>query len=245
MNFNILDGNDADFAKRVWSTDPEIYLNRLKAINFNNFDKVLDAGCGVGQWTLALSKLNKSIEAIEYCPNRFSFCKNLVTELNFKNVNFTEGSIESLPFDDAHFDAIFCYSVIFLTDFKKALKEFSRVLKVGGTLYLNANGLGWYLYNLIVGHNDTGNFNSKKMAIESISNSINYYALGKVNPGNSLIMPKQVTIHHLKEVGFVVNKIGPEGTISFSDIIPKSFFKGEYFDDEGVYELVATKQEKI
>ena len=56
-----LKDNDADFFKRVWNTNIEIYSNRLKAIGFENQEKVLDAGFGMGQWIIALSELNTNV----------------------------------------------------------------------------------------------------------------------------------------------------------------------------------------
>ena len=56
-----LNDNDFSFFKRVWSQDLNIYKDRLSAIDFNQKNNVLDAGCGFGQWSLQLSILNNNI----------------------------------------------------------------------------------------------------------------------------------------------------------------------------------------
>jgi hypothetical protein len=58
-----LSGNDAEFFGRVWSQDLTVYENRLRAIDFEGKDRVLDAGFGMGQW-LTYSKRSRWITAI-------------------------------------------------------------------------------------------------------------------------------------------------------------------------------------
>ena len=46
--------NDKLFIQRVFSKGLDSYINRLEAIGFTKKSKVLDAGCGYGQWSIAL-----------------------------------------------------------------------------------------------------------------------------------------------------------------------------------------------
>lgn len=233
--------NDRDFSKRVWGTKQSVYINRVKAINFIDKSHVLDAGCGFGHWTEALRKLNKKVTGIEYSDLRFDFCKKIKEFLTQENADYVKGNIESMPFEENTFDAIFSYSVIYCTDYRKSLKEFYRVLKPGGVLYFNTNGLGWYLYNLIEGHNNTENFDTRKMAIETFSNSLSYYSQGKHNQGKYIITPKQTIVNELVKLGFKNSVIGDEGTINTNNVEIPSFFKGGYYDEEGVFEVLAKK----
>src|SRR6266487_4666338 len=61
---------DLDFYRRVWATDLDIYRRRLKMIQFVGLDKVLDAGCGNGQWTLCLCESNKYVFGIDVSDTR-------------------------------------------------------------------------------------------------------------------------------------------------------------------------------
>lgn len=242
LSRKLLQGNDSDFFKRIWQTSTEVYKNRIEAIGFTNANIVLDAGCGFGQWTLALSQLNKEIEALELNETRIETCKTLFKELQIKNTKFKKGNIECLPYQDNTFDLVFSYSVIFLSDYRKALKEFYRVMKSGGKLYFNTNGLGWYLYNLMDGHNESTNFSSKKMAIVALKNTLSYYALGNTEPGVSIITPKKIIIDDLEKIGFKNIIVDSEGCIKTNNFISaKSFFKGDYYGEEGVFEVLAEK----
>lgn len=58
---------------------------------------------------------------------------------NSKAVNFTEGSIDSLPYADNFFDAINCLDVLEHTySPTNIIKEFGRVLKPGGQVFVTA-----------------------------------------------------------------------------------------------------------
>jgi ubiquinone/menaquinone biosynthesis C-methylase UbiE len=122
----------------------ETYIRRL---GFKG-ERLLDAGCGVGNWTMWLAAGFKKVEALEFSRSRLEFCRGLFQKLNLNNITCQEGSIEDLPYEDESFDAIFCNGVIFLTDYQKSLKELYRVLKPGGKIYLSYDGLAWWNYLL-------------------------------------------------------------------------------------------------
>jgi ubiquinone/menaquinone biosynthesis C-methylase UbiE len=234
---------DREFCERVWATPDEKYTNRLLNIGFNNMADVLDAGSGLGQWTVALRKLNKHVKTIEVQKDRLEFTKAAATELGIGNIEFFHGSIENLPFDDQSLDGIFSYSVILFTDYRKTLKEFHRVLRPGGKLYFNTNGMGWYIYNLIDQHNSTSSFSSRQMAIDAMQNTIRYYASGEYTPGHGIIMPKELILGELPGYGFEVVAEGDEGTINLTPGIEiNPFFKGKYYNMDGVYEVLCRKK---
>ncbi len=124
------------------------YERRLSALGFRGLERVLDAGCGMGQWSLAASRLNGSIEGIDLNSGRLLIAQRLAQASGAGNVQFRNGCLERLPFDAASFDGIFCYGVFMFAAMPRALAEFRRVLRPGGRLYLNANSWGWYAHLL-------------------------------------------------------------------------------------------------
>lgn len=234
--------NSFDFCMRVWNTDMNTYVNRLKALNLENSDKVLDAGFGLGQWLFGLAQMNKKVVGIEYDEARYQFAKELYEENGIDNVSLNMGSVENLPFEDNTFDSIFSYSVILCTDYRKSLREFYRVLKPGGKLYFNTNGLGWYLHNLFQGHNDSTDFSSKKMAINALSATVNYFTAGSAPNGSCIVMPNNIVLEDLRNIGFKNVISSAEGTINIMNTVEiKPFFKGEYEGHEGVTEYLCEK----
>lgn len=236
------EGNNKYFFDRVWSTPSDVYMARVKAIGFEGLGNILDAGFGMGQWLYSLAVLNKNVVGIEFDKERVEPVKELVKLIGLNNVHLDNGSVENLPYVDNQFDAIFSYSVILCVDYRKALQEFYRVLKPGGKLYFNTNGLGWYLHNLLVGHNSSTNFSSHQMAVDAINSTIQYYANGKTRSGTCIITPNKIVLEDLKNIGFKNVISASEGTINLTNSVEmKPFFKGEYEGQEGVTEYLCEK----
>jgi ubiquinone/menaquinone biosynthesis C-methylase UbiE len=121
----------------------------------NNFDlnwikgkKCLDAGCGSGRYSVAMALHGAdSIDAIDVSETGISEASRRAEK--FENINFKHASVLDIPFEDGVFDFVWSCGVIHHTsDFDKALSELTRVLKVGGKLYLliyGTGGLSWQI----------------------------------------------------------------------------------------------------
>lgn len=137
-----LAGYEANFASAELLRGVEYHLGRIDMLGMSG-DLALDAGCGVGNWTLALSRRFARTEALEYSPGRLAVVRALAERFALP-VHPVLGSVESLPYADATFDAVYCNGVIFLVDVETTLSEFARVLKPGGLLYLGYNPKRWW-----------------------------------------------------------------------------------------------------
>ena len=230
------------FFKRVYSTPIHVYKERLSLIQFENKEMVLDAGCGFGQWSLGLSHLNKKIHSIDINQNLVMTTKKILELENKKNVSLYVGSIENLPFEDNSFDAIMCYSVIYQTNFKESIKEFYRILKPDGIIYIVANGFGWYLYNLLTGHSSASDFDARKHSLQTIFGSIEYYLTGKRKKNSSLILSPKLISKYMKSTGFKKIVYGAEGHIQLKNSIkPRPFYRKNFLQFTNVFEVWAMK----
>lgn len=238
---SLLSPSDEEFFYRVWNTDQSVYISRLKAIGFQNFNSVLDAGCGFGQWSVALSTLNSYVYGFDNNANRISVVNEIKDILKIQNASFSVDSIERTSFPDNFFDAVFCYGVIMFSDYREVIKEFLRILKSGGKVYICTNGLGWYLYNLIDTHNSSENFDSRQMAIDTIKATLNFYRSGVYTPPNQILIPSEDLISELVKNNFKVIQAGGEGTINLTQQDIRPFFRSHYYNEEGVYEVLAEK----
>src|SRR5262249_12420979 len=105
--------------------------------------KVLDAGWGVGNWSIALACFFDEVHSVENDHERLRIVEGMAS--HFKGRIITRlASIEQLPFDDQSFDAVFCNGVIFVCNYRKALAEFARVLKPDAPLYVSYDGKAWW-----------------------------------------------------------------------------------------------------
>lgn len=239
-----LSKRDYEFLRRIYGDGINKYVERLKAINFNGLKNVLDAGCGFGQWTLALSSLNEKVEALDISKDRIETARKI--SINYKNIRFLSGSITELPYKDNYFDAIFCYSSIYYSNISLTIKEFSRVLKEEGYLYICSNDLGWYLYNIIKRPNKTDDFDPRSYGLITILDTLKYRFF-KTNPSSkgSIITSLGFLKKKLKNEGLIVIHKGNEGTIKLSNSNPVSFFRGSYLGLDCCIELIARKCKKF
>ena len=131
-----------DYARPEFARGVAYHVDYVGRLGMSG-DRVLDAGCGVGNWSIALASYFRKVTALEFNPDRLA-CTRMVAEASHVDIDAVQGSIEDLPFADGFFDGVFCNGVIFLTDWRKSLSELDRVLKPGGTVYVSFDGLGWW-----------------------------------------------------------------------------------------------------
>ncbi|MGR0160547.1 class I SAM-dependent methyltransferase [Paenarthrobacter nitroguajacolicus] len=96
--------------------------------------KIIDAGCGPGQWTDFLHSAGASIEGVDLVPEFVETAKR-----SYPDAQFSLGSLERLPTPDQSLAGILAwYSVIHTPPayIGKVLDEFARCIKPGGGLLL-------------------------------------------------------------------------------------------------------------
>lgn len=238
-----LGDNDRKFIERIFVDNLEKYIERIRAIGFEGKTKVLDAGCGFGQWSLALSKHNHSVYACDVEKNRIGFLQTLSDKMGIKNISEKVCGLEKTLYPDEFFDAIFCYGVIFVTDWCTSLREMTRILKPGGKLYLTANDIGWYVYLWNEQHNKANDYDPRQIAVNAMANTINYKKGLKID-NSGLIITQSELKEFLCKLGYININIAGEGCVNTNKNAtpPKPFFKSTYYDLPGVYEVLASKE---
>ncbi len=95
---------------------------------------ILDLGCGTGTVTLELARLsNGEITSIDIDQNALDKLNNKIIEKGFLDrIEIFNRSVYDTKFEDETFDIIWEEGVIHLLDFKKAITECNRILKVNG-----------------------------------------------------------------------------------------------------------------
>jgi SAM-dependent methyltransferase len=141
------------------------YRLRIKAIGFTGYDRVLDAACGYGQWTIVLSEHNTWVSGLDMNPGGLEIARRAFHLAGRKNIALHRGDLHALPYRDASFDAVFCYGALMFTREDVAVSEIVRVLKPGGRLYISSDGPAWPLYRIM-------HFGWKQKGFRSICSSL-------------------------------------------------------------------------
>jgi ubiquinone/menaquinone biosynthesis C-methylase UbiE len=101
---------------------------------------VLDVGVGTGFLSIMLAEMGYSVVGIDFSEEMLKLARRKIDERGLE-VSLKIGDAEDLPFEDNSFDAIVNRAVLWtLPDPKRALEEWKRVLKPGGTLCFFLHG---------------------------------------------------------------------------------------------------------
>ena len=141
-----------DIARSIGYTEEEVSLagdanlglgcgNPVSLSNIKEGDVVLDLGSGSGfDAFLAAKKVGNSgkVFGIDFTIEMIKKSRELAKRYNYKNVEFRQGDIEKLPFDNEFFNVIISNCVINLAPNKlKVFKEAFRVLKKNGRMFVS------------------------------------------------------------------------------------------------------------
>jgi len=119
----------------------QLLWDTYQALELEPGMKVLDAGCGTGNFEFFLSEKNPprvEIEALDFSDGMLSLARSKCAGLD--NVSFVHGDLNvRLPYPDASFDRILSINVLYtLADRDETVAELMRVLKPGGIMVLTS-----------------------------------------------------------------------------------------------------------
>ena len=91
--------------------------------------KVLEIGCGTGEFTKRIAQTGADITAIDISPDLLEIARKTIPNVT---VGFHVQNVEKLDFEDGSFDVVIGSSILHHLNLNPALKEVYRVLKRGG-----------------------------------------------------------------------------------------------------------------
>ncbi|MBF5002402.1 bifunctional 2-polyprenyl-6-hydroxyphenol methylase/3-demethylubiquinol 3-O-methyltransferase UbiG [Nocardia sp. BSTN01] len=131
------------FAEHWWDDDSS--MNNLKSFNpvrFGYFErfvdrwagaKVLDVGCGGGFTAEYLAKRGAVVSGIDASAELIGAARKHASTVTELPIDYTVGTAEQLPYEDASFDIVTCVDVLeHVIDVSQVVAEIHRVLKPGG-----------------------------------------------------------------------------------------------------------------
>lgn len=133
----------------------EAYVNKMHAYTFSDYHTrlqrltagggvALDAGCGTATWSLPMANLFERVIAIDKNRARVDFARWLVERSGCQRVDVEYGDVTDLDQADGSVDFVFCFGVVIsYLSLRAVLREFRRVTRPGGWIYVCVNGIGW------------------------------------------------------------------------------------------------------
>jgi 2-polyprenyl-3-methyl-5-hydroxy-6-metoxy-1,4-benzoquinol methylase len=102
--------------------------------------RLLDAGCGSGQWAVGFAEYGSQVTAIDLSPSMLSHARQNAAEAGV-DIEFREGDIAGIEDPEATYDVIHCRcSLQFNPDPVAVLRVFQRILKPEGRLFVAVPG---------------------------------------------------------------------------------------------------------
>ena len=146
----------------------QLYREALEKWGLTRKNHVLDAGCGYGAWTYALSKLNGFVVGVEKDERKAGLAIDVVEE-NAGNTEIYNCDIEHMhnqSYADEHFDGILCFHTIYYTqNWQQTLESLAKIMTPGGIMYVNIATKACFLY-MAQSEDET----TKKMGIDALNN---------------------------------------------------------------------------
>ena len=109
---------------------------------------ILDIGCGSGRHVKLFAENRFQVFGIDFSKSAIFNTKNLLRK-NKLRAELKCSDMHNLPFKDNYFDGVLSFGVFYYSDskgMKKSIKEMYRVLKKGGTGFINIRSTNDYRY---------------------------------------------------------------------------------------------------
>jgi ubiquinone/menaquinone biosynthesis C-methylase UbiE len=217
---------------------PQVFVQRVDMAGVSDCENVLDAGCGYGQWAVALSDANRHVTAFDRDVGMVEIAKAFASHYGRSNISVSQHDLNNaLPFADETFDAVWCWGVIMFVDRELALREFHRVLKPGGKLFLGAvNSHGRWLLKLCHSLNPfQPNLPVAKMSVHALIH-------GKQPDAFPSLMSTGSAARLLDRYGFTVTQARIDGHIDVKGKRKLSIFPPRFIGLEANIEVLASKR---
>ena len=114
--------------------------------------RTLDIGCAMGSNLIPFADLGCDAHGVDIHDDIAKNAQKIMSHRGYDNTTFAEGHNRKLPYPDNYFDLVTSINTIHYEESEKnielALKEFKRVMKPGGVLYISTVGPKHEIYKL-------------------------------------------------------------------------------------------------
>ncbi len=152
---------------------------------------VLEVGCGFGANLLSLQGSARKLVGVDPIAVYRQMAPTLAAREGMQPLEIVAGLGEALPFADASFDILICYSSHQYMDVKRAVADMARVLRPGGQVQLISGQLDQFMAVM----RDQHGLGALRHTVEVWVNTRAYQAFGKRVIGTGLLGTTAVPIY--------------------------------------------------
>lgn len=129
------------FYDRYWPRNVPIYEETrryvLDTVSERNVEHALDAGCGPGLCSVALSEIAGRVTAVDVSTDSLDTAREQARKHSRDNIEFLHEDLQSLSLPDEAYDLVWCWGVAMMApDPMRVMRHLMRVTRPGGVLYL-------------------------------------------------------------------------------------------------------------
>ena len=129
VNFDVIEDCERRPHNAFWSVYDRLLTHDLKGL------RVLVPGCGFGEDAIRIARLGAAVAGCDISPEVLDIARRRCVEFGYAGVDFSVAPCETMPFDDATFDAVFLIDILHHVDIAKTMTEIARVLKPAGRIF--------------------------------------------------------------------------------------------------------------
>lgn len=226
--------------------------NEIKNIvSANNYNVILEAGCGTGRWINLFESKNKNIFGLDFSLEMMKISKAENACLNLVNADAVK-----IPFKDNFLDLLFCVNAIHhFPDKLKFIKESKRTLSNNGMMAIfgvdPTIDKDWYVYNYFdsVYENDLKRFPTLEYLKKNLEHekfvNVEIKSIEEVNNkriGNDVLNDPFLQKHNCSQLANLTNEEYENGILKIKKQIEKN--PQTIFKTNVIFYLVSAKRNK-
>lgn len=115
----------------------------VELLNAPDGATILDAGCGVGDFSIKLARHGFNVSAIDFSPHALEEAGVRVQKSALSDkINLRQDNLLDLQIPDNQFDYVFCWGVLMhIHDVETAIAQLCRVAKPGATIVISEGNM--------------------------------------------------------------------------------------------------------
>lgn len=127
----------------------------VRGLNIQPGTRVLDVACGTGNSALPAARLGATVTGVDIAPNLLAQAREIARREGL-TVQFDEGDVEKLPYEDGAFDAVITmFGAMFAPRPELTAAEIKRVCKPGGVIAManwTPTGFIGQMFKIVASH---------------------------------------------------------------------------------------------